>query len=569
LVTAAGVTVDGTTLRAAEEHADARRIDALDLVPGDLPVEPLLDLIWLVNPKTFRDTSLAAGRGAGHATLVRSSVLDRIDVDRTHDLDPVEYVELMVALKRAAPTSTDLVVAPRLRAVEPQAGWRHPRLRRLYGPAMPLFAVGPALYAAVLGAGPRLGRRWGLAALAAFAAQPYIATAGRPVRPRNLNVRSALGRVANRVTTAARGLTAPVPGAAGRRAEAAAAGERALRGEYATLMAGPDAFFEPARSTCPWCGSGDVQQLMVIPDLMQGKPGRFRLDECHGCRHVFQNPRLSLAGLDFYYRDYYDGLQGEQADLVFSTGRMSYLGRARLLQERATPKHWLDVGAGHGHFCLVAKEVWPETRFDGLDMGESIVEAERRGWIEQAYRGLLTALANDLSGAYDVVSMNHYLEHTRDPTAELDAAHAVLEEGGHLLIEVPDPECRLARPLGWLWASWSQPQHLHLMPLDNLVVALEERGFSVVAVERGPAHMHFDVVFGLWLLVNRIAPAGARPWEPEATLIRRFLRGATFTAFAPLLIGGLFADAALAPLMRGVPGLSNTYRVLARKDRGE
>jgi 2-polyprenyl-3-methyl-5-hydroxy-6-metoxy-1,4-benzoquinol methylase len=35
--------------------------------------------------------------------------------------------------------------------------------------------------------------------------------------------------------------------------------------------------------------------------------------------------------------------------------------------------------------------------------------------------------------------MYHYLEHTADPAAELDAATALLAPGGHLMVEVPDP----------------------------------------------------------------------------------------------------------------------------------
>jgi hypothetical protein len=43
-------------------------------------------------------------------------------------------------------------------------------------------------------------------------------------------------------------------------------------------------------------------------------------------------------------------------------------------------------------------------------------------------------------------------------------------------------------------------------------------------------------------------------------------RTATFTAFAPLLAGALVADQALAPLLRRLPTMTNTYRILARKN---
>src|SRR6266567_4088927 len=76
----------------------------------------------------------------------------------------------------------------------------------------------------------------------------------------------------------------------------------------ADLAGGLDRLFEPRRTACPWCGSARLRERLRTTDLLQHKPGRFHLDRCQDCGHVFQNPRLSFAGLEFYYRDFYDGL---------------------------------------------------------------------------------------------------------------------------------------------------------------------------------------------------------------------------------------------------------------------
>jgi hypothetical protein len=88
----------------------------------------------------------------------------------------------------------------------------------------------------------------------------------------------------------------------------------------------------------------------------------------------------------------------------------------------------------------------------------------------------------------------------------------------------------------------------------------------VVAVERAEAHLPIDLAFAMWLLAHRVAPAGAQPWAPPVTPARRVARTATFTAFAPVVVAALLADQALAPLWRRLPGMTNTYRVLARRD---
>jgi SAM-dependent methyltransferase len=565
LVTALGVAVDDATFDAACRRARAHDLDVLDLVPGDLELERLYELARLVNPKTYRDDRLATGRGAGHATLVRTGLLDELALRSARVLDPVEYVETMLQLKKYAPTGTDLVVAPRLHAVPLPPEWRLPRMRALYGSATPGFAAVPVAEALLLSAGPVLGRAKGTAALAAYLAQPFLVAAGGPVKPHDLKVLTALGRAGRELRDAVGSLRAGPPAAVRHRAERAANDDETRRTQYVKLMERASAFFEPPLASCPWCDSDDLHYLLEVPDLLQGKPGRFRLDECGACGHIFQNPRLSIEGLDFYYRDFYDGLGDEGTELVFSMGSRSYQGRAAMLQGVATPKRWLDVGSGHGHFCLVAKELWPETAFDGLDLSDSVIDAERRGWIQRAYKGLFPDLAPELSGSYDVVSMHHYLEHTRDPAVELDAAHLALEDGGHLLIEVPNPDSRLGRALGWTWGPWFQPQHQHFVPLDNLTAALEDRGFTMVSAERGPAHQAVDLAFSLWLVANRIAPAGDRPWNPRQTLAQRAGRAATWTVGTPLLAAALLTDQAIAPILRRMPRMSNTYRVLARK----
>ena len=566
LLTASGVTVDDSTQRAALRYARHHDLDVVDLVPADLPVADLFQLLREVDPATYRLDPMAAGRGAGHATLVRSELVSRAELPRTGDLDPVEYVEAMVRLKQHAPTTSDLVVAPRLEAVTPDAGWRRARLRAVYGPAAPAFAAVPALSAAAVIVAPRAGRTAGAAAALAYAAQPYVATAGLAVRPRDRHPLGAVTRAARQVVDTVQVWRAPLPEALAPQAESEAEEVAARRLEYAPLVDEPARLFEPRRVTCPWCGSDELRLRVEMTDMMQQKPGTFRLDECGSCTHVFQNPRLSLEGLDLYYKDFYDGLGAHDTAFTFSMGGRSYLQRALMLAGVAHPKRWLDVGAGHGHFCLAAREVWPETRFDGLDMSATITEAERRGWVEQGYLGLFPDVAADLVGAYDVVSMHHYLEHTREPEAVLDAARTVLERGGHLLIEVPDPESRLGRRLGKLWGPWFQPQHQHFVPVGNMTEALRQRGFSVVSVQRAEAHQAVDLAFAVWLLAHRVAPQGDQPWAPPPTPARRLARAATFGAFAPFMVGALLADQALAPLWRRLPGMTNTYRVLARRD---
>lgn len=494
LLTARGVEPDAATFLAACAHADREGLRVLDLLPGDLPAERALGLLRLVDPAGYRQDRLGEGRGAGFAVLVSESVLARAGVDPAGLCPtPAELLALTRRLKEYASDATGLVIAPALScgpAAEADGATRAGELRAQGLPPGALAVAQLAGLALLAGAVVRQGR-WGAAAAGLYWIQPYLAlrlpgtplhpgdlaaaTAARPVRSLRAALRTAAATARTRGT--------PDAGGAGAANLRDAAGDSATRdgaaraaAYRADLAAGTDRFFEPRRPDCPWCGSRQLSVRVRVPDLLQGKPGRFTLERCGDCGHVFQNPRLSPEGLEFYYRDFYDGRGGEGAATVFGRLGAAYRGRAEMLRPHTGPASWLDVGTGHGHFCNAARAVWPDTRFDGLDMGEGVREAERRGWVETGHQGQFPEFAVKLAGQYEVVSMYHYLEHTRDPFAELDAAAAVLASGGYLTIELPDPRSRMAGLLGPAWLPWFQPQHQHLIPAANLRAALADRG---------------------------------------------------------------------------------------------
>jgi SAM-dependent methyltransferase len=563
LLTGSSVTLDEATRMAAVRYACNRDLDVLDLVPADLCSERALELVRGVDPRTYAASPLATGQGPRQATLVRQTVLERAAIAEVEQLGRLTYTRITGQLKRFAPTSSDLAVAPGLAAAPEETSGRRAYLSARYGSGMPIAVGFESAQCALWGAGLLVTPGWGMAALGSYCAQPYLAIAGSVLRPTDLTLIGALSRPLRRAWAVVRTLAEPPDREAQGRARAAADDRRTTYG--ALLDGGLDRFFAPRRSTCPLCSETSLSSRLRTTDLLQFKPGEFELDECAACGHIFQNPRLSLAGLDFYYRDFYDGLGEEMLELVFSSNDTLYRSRIRMVASHAQPQRWLDVGAGHGHFCLVAAGLLPQSRFDGLDMSTSILEAERRRWIDRAYVGQFTEVSDDLLGAYDVVSMHHYLEHTPDPAGELRSAAKVLAPGGHLLIEVPDPECAYARLLGRMWLPWLQPQHLHLLSRSNLTRLLSDNGFVVVGEDRAAAHSPIDLSCAVLLHANRIAGPPSRPWLESPALSARVRRMVSLTALLPLCVPALLLDQMLAPIVRRLPRGPNAYRVLARR----
>ncbi|ORT55770.1 class I SAM-dependent methyltransferase [Streptomyces sp. CB03238] len=561
LISARGVDVDDATLRAAVAHAERTGLQVLDLIPGRLDTERALSLLRLLDADASRLVRTAEARGAGHAVLVDEDVRRRSGTETGTALATAELHTLLKRLKEYAPAATGVAIAPRLAAPAPDPALRAAELRAQGLPPALVTAAQLAGLALLLRA-TATDRRWGAAAAALYCLQPALVLGGpgSPLRPADLPRATAARPL--------RSLGAALRTAASVRPSPGPPPElEALRPYYATeLKAGTDRFFEPRRPDCPWCGSDRLSVRTSVPDLFQGKPGRFTLEQCGDCGHVFQNPRLTLDGLDFYYRDFYDGLGDGGAETVFGRMSRSYHDRAAMLKPFGTPAAWLDVGTGHGHFCDRARDVWPDTRFDGLDMAGAVREAEARGWVTAAHHGQFPELAPGLVGRYDTLSMYHYLEHTRDPLAELDAAAEVLPPGGHLLIELPDPTSRLARLLGPHWLPWFQPQHQHLIPAANLRRALADRGFTVLAEEHGRAHQSCDFFGAVLLTANRLAPNPYRPWGPgDATPARRAARALVQTAALPCYAVAAALDTARTAVARATDG-GNAYRLIARRN---
>jgi SAM-dependent methyltransferase len=562
LLKVAGVRLDPDTIAAASAYARAEGLAALDLVPRDLPVAKALDLLREVDPASYRTERVAPGRGACHAVLADERVLRAAGISLNGAAQTaLDLAAATVELKLHAPADSDLVVAPRLITDQDVVVQAPQVVVALHGTLVGLALTPRIAWMVTLFASGAFGPLWAAVVLSAWSAQPLAIFAGwRSLAPVDLWSYSAT-RVLQEpryVITALRTARRLSTG----RADAVAIRRPAYQ---AQLAAGTERFFEPRRTSCPWCGSIDLRRRLRTTDLIQFKPGQFTLDQCQCCGHIFQNPRLNPDGLSFYYRDFYDGLGEPVMHCIFSASADSYRSRAGAVKPFAAPQSWLDVGTGHGHFCIVARETWPQTAFDGLDLADGIELAQRRGWVRRGHRGMFAALAPDLAGAYDVVSMFHYLEHTPDPQLELEAARTVLRPGGHLLIDVPDPESRWPKLLGKRWMPWFQPQHLHLIPVRNLRRRLEQLGFTIVLEQHAEANLPVDLLMAVLMALGTAAPKDDLPWLPQSpSRSSRLARLGVMTAGLPLLCAAGIADRLIEPLSPRL-GLLNAYRIVARK----
>jgi SAM-dependent methyltransferase len=560
IFTTAGVQIDGPTRTAALAYAAGQNLHLLDLVPGDTRTLQAIGLLQLVDPPTYRHNRVAVGYTSGFALVASEDVLtERARVSPAPVLSAVELPQLARNLRRFAGEQADLVIAPGLKATGDRLTTEWPVwAASVAGNAHALFMLRLIMNVVVI-VGIVVSPQAGLVALAALHVQPLLTFLGTPLRPRDLwfasLLRTPLDLWGWALTFYSR-LTAP---------DMRKVQLDSRRPHYAQMLSrGTAHFFEPRREDCPLCASGNLKVRVRNIDLIQGKPGVFKMEQCQACGHTFQNPRLSPEGLSFYYGDFYDGLGGQVAETMFRARPDLYEARARVVDGLIKPSRWLDVGTGQGHFCAAARRVWSEAEFDGLDISETIDDAVRAGWMNRGFHGFFPDKADDLKGAYDVVSMFHCLEHTPDLRRELKAVFTALSPGGLVVIENPNPECIFGKLFGRFWLPWFQPQHLHMPTTKNLRGVLEEQGFEVVRVQIGEAHLAIDCFAAIMLFYGWISPKLALPWQPRPRWYHHVRHFIVWVLGFPFIVMAFALDTLLGPLCKRV-GISNAFRMVARR----
>jgi SAM-dependent methyltransferase len=135
----------------------------------------------------------------------------------------------------------------------------------------------------------------------------------------------------------------------------------------------------------------------------------------------------------------------------------------------------LEVGVGNGSLLTAARSQGYST--SGCDI--SIAACKRIGRTAgiSVYCGPLQSLPGD--DLFDVIVMNHLLEHVADPVPLLNAARRRLRSGGLLHLAVPNVGSWEARCAGW---NCYEPYHLLYFTPDTLQIAAQKAGLDILTV---------------------------------------------------------------------------------------
>jgi SAM-dependent methyltransferase len=216
----------------------------------------------------------------------------------------------------------------------------------------------------------------------------------------------------------------------------------------------------------------------------------FTIVKC-ACGFMYMNPRPTEAELAMLYSDDYvpykqkaaGGVTPEERWLAdHSSWYFKVLRKIKraLIAEKSKPvvvdlmskKTVLDFGYGNGRYLLNTKELHPLWTLYGYDIDPRPLE------------GITTVSdLKQLTAVFDLVRLNHVLEHVPDPKVTLIELTKLLTKGGKIVIEVPNIDCWKFRVFGKHYGNLCLPYHLWHFSPKTLQQLLEQSGLAAEKIE--------------------------------------------------------------------------------------
>jgi len=175
----------------------------------------------------------------------------------------------------------------------------------------------------------------------------------------------------------------------------------------------------------------------------------------------------------------------------------------RLIKDH--PGRIFDVGTGDcRHFDELRRFL--DLECAGIEIQPDIAAKGRARGYDVLEGTLEAADLSDHVGKYDVVSMNHVLEHVVEPRTMLERALDLLRPGGYVIGQLPTVSSWENKVFGHNWGGYHYPRHLQIPSRAGLSNLLAEVGFSSVRVKSAP---HIQTTISLQNTLVR------RGWHPS------------------------------------------------------
>jgi len=260
---------------------------------------------------------------------------------------------------------------------------------------------------------------------------------------------------------------------------------------------------------CRVCGSGTLRTAY--------RRGPYAIAFCSNCFHGVPVPMPTEEELRAFYSNSHHSHALD--DSVNTQERLGVI--ATLKKIAGTGRNLLDVGCGFGHYLDVAKKSGFDASGYDIDLGRAAA-CEAKG-----YRVWSGETLDSVPPApkWDVVLLNHVIEHLRTPDEVLAKIRARMHKNSVLYVACPDFRCFRARVQGTHYQYVCPPEHIQYFSRNSLFLTLKKAGFKNLSFNYFTHELHVKDLFayllrGKWLK----SPPYVLPGADDAP-VKRFVDG--------------------------------------------
>ncbi|MEA3490194.1 MAG: class I SAM-dependent methyltransferase [Candidatus Omnitrophota bacterium] len=268
------------------------------------------------------------------------------------------------------------------------------------------------------------------------------------------------------------------------------------------------------RVRCKLCGSPECDIIIEGRDRLSRSNEKFSVVRCRGCGLIYTLPYISAEEMQKYYPEGYysirDGafsqgicgfedwfsrrysrllwkiLSGKRTtlsrliDFLESIFLFSfYRYRNRCIPYKDKPGRLLDIGCGDGKLLSEQKKLGWEVY--GVELERKMSSYARK----ERSLNVVTGKFMDVEykeNFFDVINLNHVLEHFLKPLIELGKINNILKPGGLVVINIPNYSRIETAIFGRRWHAYELPRHRFHYNRKTLINMLRKNGLEPVRV---------------------------------------------------------------------------------------
>ncbi len=207
------------------------------------------------------------------------------------------------------------------------------------------------------------------------------------------------------------------------------------------------------------------------------KSAKHSIVRCDHCGLIMLYPIPTVNQLLKYYPNDYTNYGEEQSSLLRHILEKMYSeSQIKLVKSLiGNTGKILDVGCATGKLIgLLEKN--GEWKCYGIEFKNETAEIGRRAG-RKIFTGTLENLNLD-SASYDLVILNHMIEHAPEPLKLLKEVYRILKKNGRMYIETPNVDCIDFKIFKDKWGCVHYPRHTFIFSRKNILKSLSMVGFE-------------------------------------------------------------------------------------------